>query len=330
MLQTKTRTPAWIALLVIMLALIAAQPSAPAYASIDGVAEARFVDSINTERASRGIPRLRVVADLRDVARSHSVRMANANVLSHNPNLQDEATPWRRLSENVGRGPSTASLHQALMTSVDHRRNLLDTGVTEIGVGVEVRGSTIWVTQIFRAPITEPDIAFSDVRASSVHARNIERLARSGVTLGCGAGRYCPDRSVTRAEMGTFLARSAALMPRDPQSFTDTPDSFVHAANIEAIRADGITRGCGPTTYCPTRNVTRAEMASFLARARGLPIVTSDTRYKDVSPTSSHAGAIEALAQAGITNGCGTNRYCPDRSVTRAEMASFLIRTFGL
>ena len=328
-----TRIPTWTALFALFplsLSLAVIQPPAPAHASTDGVAEVRFLDSINTERASRGIHRLRVANDLRDVARRHSIRMADTNTLHHNRNLGGEVQSWLRLRENIGRGPSVGSLHRAFMESAEHRRNLLDEDVTEIGVGVEVRGSTIWVTQIYRKPTTEPTVAFSDVRASSVHRQDIERLARSGITLGCGSDRYCPDRHVTRAEMGTLIARSAALMPRNPHSFTDTSTTPVHAANIEAIHTDGITRGCGASIYCPSRSVTRAEMASLLARARGLPIRTTETRYSDVTPSSTHAGAIEALAQAGITNGCGSGRYCPGRSVTRAEMASFLVRAFGL
>jgi hypothetical protein len=39
---------------------------------------------------------------------------------------------------------------------------------------------------------------------------------------------------------------------------------------------------------------------------------------------------IEALAAAGITSGCGAGNYCPDRNVTRGEMAVFLAKALGL
>jgi hypothetical protein len=52
--------------------------------------------------------------------------------------------------------------------------------------------------------------------------------------------------------------------------FTDLTGG-VHDANIEAIYNAGITTGCVPNQeYCPTANVTREEMASFLARTAGL------------------------------------------------------------
>jgi hypothetical protein len=304
-------------------------PVTPAEAAIDNVAEARFVDSVNAERAQRGLPRLRIATDLRDVARRHSVRMAERNLLHHNPNLSTDVTGWRRIAENVGRGTGVPSLHSALMNSTGHRANILDRNVTEIGVGVEVRGGTMWVTQVFRQPVSEPTIGFSDVPRSLTHRAAIERVASSAVTVGCTASRYCPDREVTRAEMATFLARSRALLPRNSTTFRDANRTPVHASNIEAIASAGITSGCGTDRYCPSSSVTRAEMATFLMRARGLKPVAG-TSFADVDPRSTHAGAINAIAEAGITSGCGTGRYCPDRPVTRAEMATFLVRAFGL
>lgn len=52
---------------------------------------------------------------------------------------------------------------------------------------------------------------FSDVPTSSIFYQSIEALAASGITVGCGGSRYCPDRGVTRAEMAAFLARSLGL-----------------------------------------------------------------------------------------------------------------------
>ena len=325
-----SRPAALVVLMACTFGLLVTVPPSAAEARIDSVAETRFLDSVNAERAQRGIPRLRSSSDLVSVARRHSVRMADKNHLHHNPNLSTEVKDWQRVAENVGRGPSVSSLHSALMNSAGHRANILDSKVTQIGIGVEVRGSTVWVTQVFRNPRTATTVSVTDVKRSSTPGRANETLARSGVTLGCGNGRYCPDRRVSRAEMGTCLARSGALLPQQPSTFSDTAQTAVHAANIEAIRKGRITTGCSATLYCPTRDVTRAEMATFLVRAKGLPVSGTTSRFGDVVPGSTHAGAIEALAKAGITNGCGSGNYCPNRPVTRAEMASFLTRTFQL
>ena len=44
---------------------------------------------------------------------------------------------------------------------------------------------------------------------------------------------------------------------------------MIYATAIDALFAAGITKGCStePLLYCPSRAVTRAQMASFLTRA---------------------------------------------------------------
>jgi hypothetical protein len=46
-------------------------------------------------------------------------------------------------------------------------------------------------------------------------------------------------------------------------------DGSIHEADIQALAATGITRGCAPDLYCPDQSVTRAQMAAFLHRAFG-------------------------------------------------------------
>ncbi|MEA3510735.1 MAG: S-layer homology domain-containing protein [Actinomycetota bacterium] len=114
--------------------------------------------------------------------------------------------------------------------------------------------------------------------------------------------------------------------------FTDDDDS-IHLRAIEAIAAEGITRGCNPPVndrYCPSATVTREQMASFLVRALDLPAGTAD--FNDTAD-SIHAADIAALATAGITKGCNppvNDRYCPKNPVTREQMASFLARALPL
>jgi hypothetical protein len=132
--------------------LVGLLPPAPASAVNDPSAALDFACRVNAERATQGRQSLRVASDLTQVAEQHSVRMADRNHLHHNPNLSTDVKGWTRISENVGRGASVSSIHTALMNSSGHRANILDTGVTEMGIGVERRGTTVWVTQVFRRP----------------------------------------------------------------------------------------------------------------------------------------------------------------------------------
>lgn len=115
-------------------------------------------------------------------------------------------------------------------------------------------------------------------------------------------------------------------------SFIDD-DGNIHEPAIEALARAGITAGCNPPTndrYCPEDVVTRGEMAAFLSRAEELPLATTDWFDDDGGDT--FEGDINRLADAGITFGCNppaNTWFCPDRSVTRGQMAAMLVRAHG-
>jgi len=115
--------------------------------------------------------------------------------------------------------------------------------------------------------------------------------------------------------------------------FLDVPASYWAGGWIEQLYMDGITAGCGSNNYCPGDSTNRAQMAVFLLRAEhGQDYVppTPVGVFNDVPLTYWAAGWIEQLAAEGITSGCGGGNYCPNDSVNRAQMAVFLVRTFGL
>ena len=185
---------------------------------------------------------------------------------------------------------------------------------------------------------------FTDVPATHWAYQYIERLYNVGITSGCGTAPlvYCPEDSVTRAQMAIFLERGmrgAAYTPPPGLGtvFADVPLSYWAVNWIEKLYADGITSGCGtsPLVYCSENPVTRSQMAIFLLRAKHgaaylPPSVGSSTGFADVPVGYWAAGWIKQMAAEGITSGCGGSNYCPEDPVTRAQMAVFLVRTFNL
>ena len=120
----------------------------------------------------------------------------------------------------------------------------------------------------------------------------------------------------------------APWQPWQPSAtFWDTPGS-PFLADIEWLAAAGISNGCGGGAFCPASTVPREQMASFLARARGLPAASTDYFWDDAG--SGHQDDINRVAQAGIANGCGDGAFCPGNIVSREQMASFLSRALGL
>jgi spore germination protein YaaH len=115
-------------------------------------------------------------------------------------------------------------------------------------------------------------------------------------------------------------------------AFADAPFADIWSSpfrdDIVWLAEAGITNGCGDVWFCPTGSVTRAQMASFLARALDLP--ASATDYFSDDSGLVYEPDINRVAAAGITLGCDTGRYCPSTPVSRDQMASFLARALEL
>ena len=170
----------------------------------------------------------------------------------------------------------------------------------------------------------------------SVFEGSIEAIAAEGITRGCNPptnDRYCPDDPVTRGQMAAFLVR-ALNPPSTAQDFFTDDEGNTFEADINRLAAAGITKGCNPPAndrFCPGRSVTRGEMAGFLDRAF-IPPATSEDFFTD-DEGNTFEEEINRIAADGITKGCNppaNDRYCPTREVTRGEMAAFLTRALGL
>ena len=168
----------------------------------------------------------------------------------------------------------------------------------------------------------------------------IKHLYNTGITSGCGVGKYCPKSPMTRAQMAVFILRAVAgsyhtppALPPGGSSFSDVTNQF--PTWVEEFFATGITSGCGvnPLRYCPDSPVTRGQMAVFILRGiEGAnytppPLPPSGSSFSDVT---TFATWIEELSRRGITGGCGGGKYCPNNPITREQMAAFIERGFKL
>jgi CSLREA domain-containing protein len=112
--------------------------------------------------------------------------------------------------------------------------------------------------------------------------------------------------------------------------FTDTTGNL-HAHNIDCIVWWEITFGIAPGQYGPTNPVTRAQMASFIARlienAGGTLPAPSDQGFTDIAGNT-HADRINQLAAAGVVQGTSPTTYNPAAAVRRDQMTTFLVRAY--
>ena len=133
----------------------------------------------------------------------------------------------------------------------------------------------VWLVRVTQR--TDPPATltrYHDVTPGVWWSGHAERLAFLGIEPGCSTQplRFCGDDAVDRAEMAGVLTRAFDLPAAEASGFADVPADHVHASDIDRLAAAGITAGCAtrPARYCPHEQVSRGQMATFLARAAGL------------------------------------------------------------
>jgi len=206
---------------------------------------------------------------------------------------------------------------------------LADVVVTNPGVnGAVATMQKAWVSEFLDVPPASPIYSY------------VMSLVGDGVTAGCGGGNYCPNNSVTRAQMAVFLlkAKYGAWWTPPPATgtvFLDVPSNAFAAAWIEELFHEGISGGCGGGNYCPNSVVIRQQMPVFLLKAsRGSTYVPPACTgiFADVPCPGTFTNWIEQLYNQGVTGGCSTSPllFCPTSNVTRGQMAVFVVKVFRL
>jgi hypothetical protein len=205
------------------------------------------------------------------------------------------------------------------------------TGADRTGT-LSVNSQPVSITQRETANI------FSDVPPSNGFFDFINTMYERGITAGCAASplQYCPNSTTTRAEMAVFIITGIeggeTFSYTTTPYFTDVPSTDPFFKFVQKMKDLGITSGCSATMYCPNDPVTRGEMAVFIILGRygtidfsALPGYSATQIFSDVPPSSPFYAFIQEMAEAGITGGCGSGMYCPNASLTRGQMAVFMV-----
>jgi hypothetical protein len=139
----------WLASVVAMtLAIVGLGASALA----DSGSEQGFLSAINSTRSSSGLGPLTMDGGLQSHARRHTADMIAADEIYHSSSAELQAAAgsgWDKLGENVGRGGSVSSLHQAFLDSPGHKANILG-DYNYVGIGADTADNgVLYVTVVF-------------------------------------------------------------------------------------------------------------------------------------------------------------------------------------
>ncbi|MBU5433994.1 S-layer homology domain-containing protein, partial [Intestinimonas sp. MSJ-38] len=142
----------------------------------------------------------------------------------------------------------------------------------------------------------------------------IDFVSARELVNGMSATHYAPDATATRAQLWTILAR---------QNDVDLSGGSIWYEKAQNwAKAKGISDGANPNG-----TINRAQMVTMLWRAMGQPAAASSASFADVPADSYYAQAVAWAVEGGITQGVGGNRFDPNATCTRAQIAAFLARS---
>ncbi|MCC8157224.1 MAG: S-layer homology domain-containing protein, partial [Oscillospiraceae bacterium] len=177
---------------------------------------------------------------------------------------------------------------------------------------------------------TDTETIFTDVASSAYYADAVTWAVENGVTNGTSDTTFSPEKSITRAEVVTFLWRLAGTPePTITSAFEDLDSAaFYYDAVLWACET-GITNGTSETTFSPDDIVSRAQIVTLINRYSGETAENAETPFTDVDADSYYAAAVAWAYEVGVTTGTGENTFAPEQTCTRAQVVTFLYRAFA-
>ena len=182
------------------------------------------------------------------------------------------------------------------------------------------------------APDSVPGSEFEDIAPSS-HREAVECAAWWGVVKGFSATSFVPDGNITRGQVASMIARALRAagepIPADAADAFPDDEGSLHEADINALADAEVLLGLPDGTFNPDGAVTRAQVASMVARAylvaAGTALPAGTDAFTD-DAGSVHEADINAVALAGWVNGIGGGLFNPNGNATRAQFSSIITR----
>lgn len=166
---------------------------------------------------------------------------------------------------------------------------------------------------------------YMDVSSRHWAINEILDLNSAGLVKGYPDATFKPDANITRAETATIIARALNLKSTKNPGFTDVKSTHYAYNDIAAVAEKGIFIGREKGHFYPDGKLTRAEMATVLARAYELS-GSSKVPFSDVKASNWAYNDIQTLVASNLLEGYPDNTFKPERQITRAEFVTLLSR----
>ena len=174
---------------------------------------------------------------------------------------------------------------------------------------------------------------FRDVPTNSWYFESIDRAVSLDLLKGVGDFVYEPDGGLNRAMFVTMLARAVGeSLPDSAAGFSDVKGGQWYTAAMSWALRKNLIRGYEDGSYRPEALITREEMCVILDRLmqqRGETLHTGKLSFADTASISVWArDSVARMTALGLIRGAENNRFFPQRTTTRAEAATVMLRIY--
>ncbi len=178
---------------------------------------------------------------------------------------------------------------------------------------------------------TAENEVFSDLAEYGWAAEAIKELVEADVVSGTGNGKFEPGREITREEFVKLICEAFGFDSNGATvQFEDVKSNDWFAPYIAAAVERKIILGISDTLFGTGVQITREDMAVIIYRAvmaAGRQLSGDGINFADENDASEYAKKpIRILADNGIINGIGDDRFAPKRNAYRAEAAVIIHR----
>ena len=175
------------------------------------------------------------------------------------------------------------------------------------------------------------NVQFTDVPESKAYYDAVQSLSSRGYISGYADGTFRPAANVTRGQAAKIIANVLQLDTTNVKNphFKDVPTSHQYYGHIAALVEANVISGYEDQTFKSNQTMTRAHMSKMLSKGFNLkePESNFQSPFTDVSSKNWFAPFVESLRIHDITTGTTPTTYSPAASVTRSQLASFVIRS---
>ena len=145
----------------------------------------------------------------------------------------------------------------------------------------------------------------------------ISKLADEGVVKGVSAGRFVPEKAISRVEFATLLSRAFQLNVDPSTGYANWYDGVVREANANGIELGELS--------APLNREDAAELVASYYEKFVSPIDASPTSYLD-RERFDHSVAIDKASNLGAMQGYPDGDFRPEKLLTRAEATVIIER----